>query len=81
MIPHIPRRRDFLKTMGLAATAVALPGALRAALREDPAQPSLADVQFALTQLGTVACAKNRTARCPLGDACPRRADYAQTLD
>jgi hypothetical protein len=57
------------------------PGALRAALREDPAQPSLADVEFALTQLGTVACSKNRTARCPLGDACPRRADDAQTLD
>ena len=57
------------------------PGALRAALREDPAQPSLADVEFALTQIGTVACSKNRTARCPLGDACPRRADDAQTLD
>jgi hypothetical protein len=57
------------------------PGALRAALREDPAQPSLADVEFALTQIGTVACLKNRTARCPLGDACPRRADDAQTLD
>jgi hypothetical protein len=53
------------------------PGALRAALREDPAQPSLADVEFALTQIGTVACSKNRTARCPLGDACPRRADDA----
>ena len=57
------------------------PGALRAALREDLAQPSLADVEFALTQIGTVACSKNRTARCPLGDACPRRADDAQTLD
>jgi hypothetical protein len=53
------------------------PGALRAALREDPAQPSLADVEFALTRLGTIACSKNRTARCPLGDACPRRADDA----
>jgi hypothetical protein len=57
------------------------PGALRAALREDPAQPSLADVEFALTQIGTVACSKNRTARCPLGDACPRRTGDAQTLD
>jgi len=56
------------------------PGALRAALREDPAQPSLADVEFALTRIGTLACSKNRTARCPLGDACPRREDDAQTL-
>jgi hypothetical protein len=57
------------------------PGALRAALREDSAQPSLADVESALTQIGTIACSRNRTARCPLGDACPRRADGAQTLE
>jgi hypothetical protein len=50
------------------------PGALRAALRDDPEQPSLADVESALTRIGTVACSKDRTARCPLGDACPRRA-------
>jgi len=57
------------------------PGALRAALREDPAQPSLADVESALTLIGKIACSRNRTARCPLGDACPRRAGDAQTLD
>jgi hypothetical protein len=57
------------------------PGALRAVLREDPAQPSLADVEFALIQLGTIACARDRTARCPLGDACPRRAGDPRTLE
>jgi len=57
------------------------PGALRAALREDAEQPSLADVESALLRIGTVACAKNRTARCPLGDACPSRAGGSQTLE
>jgi hypothetical protein len=83
-IPLHPAARAAAIHLGLLADGEdeeGEPGALRAALREDPAQPSLADVEFALTQIGTVACLKNRTARCPLGDACPRRADDAQTLD
>jgi hypothetical protein len=83
-IPLHPAARAAAIHLGLLAEGEdeeGEPGALRAALREDPAQPSLADVEFALTQIGTIACSKNRTARCPLGDACPRRADDAQTLD
>ncbi|MBW2576709.1 MAG: hypothetical protein JRE38_01430 [Deltaproteobacteria bacterium] len=83
-IPLHPAARAAAIHLGLLAEGEdeeGEPGALRAALREDPAQPSLADVEFALTQLGTIACSKNRTARCPLGDACPRRADETQTLD
>ncbi len=75
-IPLHPAARAAAIHLGLLAEGQdeeGEPGALRAALRGDPAQPSLADVEFALTRIGTVACSKNRTARCPLGDACPRR--------
>lgn len=51
------------------------PGALRAALRDDPAPPALADAEFALAQLGAAACVRNRTARCPLGADCPARSE------
>jgi hypothetical protein len=70
-----------LGLLGETEDAEGEPGALRAALREDPAQPSLADVEAALMQIGTVACAKNRTARCALGDACPRRAGDSRTFE
>jgi len=55
------------------------PGALRAALRRDPEQPSLADTESALTRIGRVACSKNRAARCLLGDACPLFAGVLHT--
>jgi hypothetical protein len=77
-IPLHPAARAAAIHLGLLAEGEdeeGEPGALRAALREDPAQPSLADVESALMRIGTVACSKNRTARCPLGDDCPRRAD------
>jgi hypothetical protein len=83
-IPLHPAARAAAIHLGLLAEGEdeeGEPGALRAALCNDPARPSLADVEFALTRLGTVACSKNRIARCPLGEACPRRADEAQTRD
>jgi len=63
-----------LGLLGEAEDAEGEPGALRVALRRDPAQPALADVEAALIRIGAVACVRNRPARCPLGDACPRRA-------
>jgi len=63
-----------LGLLGESEDAEGEPGALRFALRGDPAGASLADVEAALIRLGTVACARNRTARCPLGAACPQRA-------
>ncbi len=83
-IPLHPAARAAAIHLGLLAEGEdeeGEPGALRAALREDPAQPSLADVEFALMQIGTVACSKNRTARCPLGDDCPRRADDLRAFE
>jgi hypothetical protein len=77
-IPLHPAARAAAVHLGLLSEgedAEGEPGALRAALRDDPAQPSLADAEFALTRIGRVACSRNRTARCPLGDSCPRRAD------
>jgi hypothetical protein len=77
-IPLHPAARAAAVHLGLLTEgedAEGEPGALRAALRDDPAQPSLADAEFALTRIGRVACSRNRTARCPLGDSCPRRAD------
>jgi hypothetical protein len=50
------------------------PGALRAALRRDPASPTLADAEYALERLGARACRRNRVAQCPLGQSCPGRA-------
>lgn len=82
-IPLHPAARAAAVHLGLLAEgedAEGEPGALRAALREDPAQPALADVEFALTQIGMLACSQDRTARCPLGDACPRRADDSRPL-
>jgi hypothetical protein len=49
------------------------PGALRRALEAETGAPPLADVEAALTRLGQRACLRERTARCPLRDACPRR--------
>lgn len=49
------------------------PAALVAALAGDPEAPPFADVEAALERLGAAACLRGRTARCPLGDACPRR--------
>jgi hypothetical protein len=49
------------------------PGALRVALRNDLASPTLADAEYALARLGTRACLRNRIARCPLGKSCPAR--------
>ena len=83
-IPLHPAARAAAVHLGLLAEGEdeeGEPGALRAALRDDPAQPSLADAEFALTRIGRVACSRNRTARCPLGDTCPRRADDARTLE
>jgi hypothetical protein len=83
-IPLHPAARAAAVHLGLLAEGEdedGEPGALRAALRDDPAQPSLADAEFALTRIGRVACSKNRTARCPLGDTCPRRADDSRTLE
>jgi len=77
-IPLHPAARAAAVHLGLLTEgedAEGEPGALRAALRDDPAQPSLADAESALTRIGRVACSRNRTARCPLGDSCPRRAD------
>lgn len=83
-IPLHPAARAAAVHLGLLAEGEDVegePGALRAALRDDPARPSLADAEFALARIGRVACSRNRTARCPLGDACPRRADDSRTLE
>jgi hypothetical protein len=73
-IPLHPAARAAAVHLGLLAEGQdeeGEPGALRAALRDDPAQPSLADAEFALTRIGRVACLKNRANRCLLADACP----------
>jgi hypothetical protein len=49
------------------------PGALRAALGREPDAPDLADVEAALTRLGTRSCLRGRVDRCPLRDECPLR--------
>jgi len=51
------------------------PGALRAALADDPDAPALMDVEAALDRLGRRSCRRDRTARCPLGEECPRRGE------
>ncbi len=81
-IPLHPAARAAAVHLGLLAEgedAEGEPGALRAALRDDPAQPSLADTEFALMRIGRVACLRNRATRCPLADACPRFASDSQT--
>jgi hypothetical protein len=55
-----------------AAMDAADPDALRAGLRAAGATAELADVEAALERLGAF-CLRGRTARCPLGDACPAR--------
>ena len=73
-IPLHPAARAAAVHLGLLAEGEDTegePGALRAALGDDPAQPSLADAEFALTRIGRVACMKNRSNRCLLADACP----------
>jgi hypothetical protein len=73
-VPLHPAARAAAVHLGLLAEGEdedGEPGALRAALRDDPAQPSLADAEFALTRIGRVACLKNRSNRCLLADACP----------
>lgn len=80
-IPLHPAARAAAVHLGLLAEGEdeeGEPGALRAALRDDPAAPSLADAEFALTRIGSIACEKNRVHRCPLGDACPLRAIGSQ---
>jgi len=80
-IPLHPAARAAAVHLGLLAEgedAEGEPGALRAALRDDPEQPSLADTEFALTRIGTVACSKNRASRCPLADACPLAASASR---
>jgi hypothetical protein len=47
------------------------PAALRAACARHVPDLSPVDVEAALERLGTVACQKNASARCPLADACP----------
>ncbi len=83
-VPLHPAARAAAIHLGLLAEGEDIdgePGALRAALREDSAQPALADVEFALARIGTIACSRNRTARCPLGGACPRRASDRRASD
>ena len=50
------------------------PGALRARLRGEPDAPALADVEAALERLGSAACLRGATRRCPLRARCPARA-------
>jgi hypothetical protein len=81
-IPLHPAARAAAVHLGLLAEGEDTegePGALRAALGDDPAQPSLADVEFALTKIGSLACLRNRANRCPIADACPLLADDLQT--
>ncbi len=81
-IPLHPAARAAAVHLGLLAEgedAEGEPGALRAALRDDPAQPSLADTEFALMRIGRIACSRNRVTRCPLADACPRLASDSRT--
>jgi hypothetical protein len=83
-IPLHPAARAAAVHLGLLAEGEdeeGEPGALRAAIRGDPEQPSLADTESALTRIGSVACSKNRTNRCPLGEACPRRTTRSQTAE
>lgn len=80
-IPLHPAARAAAIHLGLLAEGEDTegePGALRAALRDDPAEPSLADTEFALTKIGRAACLRNRAARCPLADACPLHASGSQ---
>jgi hypothetical protein len=50
------------------------PASLAAALADAPDPPPLEALEAALARLGRAACRRDRPDRCPLGDACPRRA-------
>jgi endonuclease III len=83
-IPLHPAARAAAVHLGLLAEGEdeeGEPGALRAALRDDPAQPSLADAEFALMKIGKVACLRNRANRCPLADECPLLADDSRARE
>ena len=49
------------------------PAALRAACARHLPEVSPVDVEAALERLGAMACRTGRTARCPLGEACPAK--------
>jgi hypothetical protein len=49
------------------------PARLRARALSEPDAPPFADVEAALERLGTAACLRGRSDRCPLGNACPLR--------
>jgi endonuclease III len=75
-VPLSPAARAAAVHVGLLAEGddeEGEPGALRAALAREPAAPSLADVESALSRLGRKACLRERTDRCPLGAECPAR--------
>jgi len=81
-IPLHPAARAAAIHLGLLAEGEdeeGEPGALRAALRDDPAQPSLADAEFALTRIGRAACLRNRANRCLLANDCPLLASGSRT--
>jgi len=48
-------------------------GTLAAHLADDPDPPLLADLEAALARLGSRACRRGDTRRCPLGESCPAR--------
>lgn len=50
------------------------PAVLRARLADAADAPPFSDVEAALERLGAAACQRGRSARCPLGEACPLRA-------
>jgi hypothetical protein len=75
-VPLSPAARAAAVHVGLLAEGddeEGEPGALRTALAREPAAPSLADVESALSRLGRKACLRGRTDRCPLGAECPAR--------
>ena len=49
------------------------PAALRAVLHGENPEASLADCEFALSEIGRQACRRERPKRCPLGARCPPR--------
>jgi hypothetical protein len=50
------------------------PAVLRKWLAQTPDAPPFPDLEAALERLGSAACLRGRSARCPLGEACPLRA-------
>lgn len=79
-VPLAPAARAAALHLGLLGAGEDVEGeptALRAALRDGGDPVAFADLEGALERLGARACLRNRPARCPLGDACPARADGA----